>query len=238
MSAHPPAAARAGDPHAIADTLNARLSAPAIRVGSGGGLLPAPLPTGFAALDAATRLGGLPRGRLTELIGRPTSGRASVAMRCVARAPGYSAWIDIPGLVDVHALAEAGVALDRLFVLRPRAPLDALGMAAQLVAANGFDLVVLDALGDLPAGGASAQALAKLARVTGPALGRGATALLVLNGPETPSRPLAHAAALRISFSRVGLIRPGGVFRGWRTRAQILKSPGLQGGELGIEVWL
>lgn len=227
------------DPHALAEALNAQLYTAAVRVGGGAVVgLPA-LASGFAALDRATRLGGFPRGRITELIGRPTAGRATVAMRTVAAAGGFSAWVDVAGLVDVDALAAAGADLSRVFIIRPRRPLDALAMAAHLLAAGHFSTVVLDALSDLTPDGATAQAMAKFVRVVTPALGRhGTTAALILSHPEHTYRPLAHAAALRIGFTRVGLIRPGGVFRGWRTRARILKSPGLQGGELGIEVWL
>jgi RecA/RadA recombinase len=173
-------------------------------------------------------------------VGRPTTGRATLAMRTVAGADGVSAWVDVPGLLDVDALAAAGADLARVFILRPPAgrPLDALGITAQLVAGGHFSVVVLDTLADLPHDGHTAQALARFLRVVTPSLARSRTAVIVLGSPEHASRPLAHAAALRIGLTRVGLIRPGGVFRGWRTRARILKSPGMQGGELGIEVWL
>jgi recombination protein RecA len=218
--------------------VNQRLRAQVIRVGprSAGAL--AAVSSGFPALDGATRLGGFPRGRITELIGQPTSGRETVAARTVAAAGGYSAWVDVCGLADVDYLAHCGVDLTRLFILRPARLEDALAITAHLLAAGQFGVVVLDALADLEPGGATARAVGQLVRVVTPRLGGGSTAALVLSAPESTYSPLAHAAALRISLVKIGLIRRGGVFRGWRTRARILKSPGLQGGESGIEVWL
>ncbi len=210
----------------------------ALRVGAPpAGRLPA-LPTGYPALDAATGLGGLPRGRITEIVGRPSSGRETIATRAVAGAGGYNAWVDVRGLVDVDALARAGVNLARLFVLRPPAPLDALAMAGQVIASGQFDVVVLDALADLPPGGATARALEQFARVVTPALGRSATVCLVLASPEQGEHGLQRVAALRIGLVKVSLIRTGGAFRGWRTRATILKARGCELADRGIEVWL
>lgn len=233
-SAAPPAPAT---PHDLADAVNARLRTGAVRVGAAPHALAA-LSTGFAALDAATGLGGLPRGRITELVGRPTSGRETVAARSAAAAEGLVGWVDLTGSLDVACLAAGGVDLARLFVLRPPAPADAFAVADRVAASGGFDLVVLDALADLPPGGPTERALAQFVRVVVPRLARTATALLVLSSPDRYVPALAHAAALRICLTKIGFLRPGGVFRGWCTRAQVLKSPGLQGGESGIEVWL
>ncbi len=71
-----------------------------------------------------------------------------------------------------------------------------------------------------------------------PGLGRSGTALVVLSAPGQHYRPLAHAAALRVALLQGGPLRRGGVLRGWRALARVLKSPGLHGGESGLEVWL
>jgi hypothetical protein len=224
-------------PAAVADGVNHRLRAQVVRVGvaeAGGPVLA----SGFPALDAATGLGGFPGGRITELVGQPTAGRETVAARTVAAAGGYCAWVDVRQLVDVAYLAGCGVDLARLFVVWPADGAQALAIAAQLAGCGHFRVVVLDALADLPPGGDTARAVGRFVRVVTPRLGRTTTALVVLSGPDDHYRPLAHAAALRVSLARSGLIRRGGVLRGWRTRARILKSPGLQGGESGLEVWL
>ncbi|MCB0216247.1 MAG: hypothetical protein KDH92_06405 [Chloroflexi bacterium] len=235
----PPASAR--DLRDIVESVNTAMQGRVVRVGAQTAARMPAVSSGFPALDAATGLGGLPRGRITELVGRPTSGRGTIATRSVAAAAGYSAWVDVSGALDVGYLADNGVDLDRLFVLRPGRPEDALGITAHLMASGHFTIVVLDALADLAAGrpgAALATELGRFTRLVVPALARGGTAALVLSGPEHHYRALAHAAALRIALAQVGTIRRGGVLRGWRTRASILKSPGLQGGESGIEVWL
>lgn len=224
--------------HAVAEAINSRLRAHAVRVGPKPTPGPEVVSSGFPALDAITQLGGFPRGRITELIGRATAGRETVAAHAVAAAGGYGAWVDVPGLVDVSYLARCGVDLDRLFILRPEQPADALAITAQVLSSGHFSVVVLDALADLTPNGDTARAVGQLMRVVTPKLGRTPTVAVVLSSPDNHYRPLAHAAALRISLAKTGLIRRGGVFRGWRTRAHILKSPGKQGGECGIEVWL
>ncbi|MFN2115563.1 MAG: hypothetical protein ACK2T6_07590 [Anaerolineae bacterium] len=224
--------------HAIADAVNNHLQAHAVRVGPKPTSGPEVVSSGFPALDAVTRLGGFPRGRITELIGRATSGRETIAARTVAADEGYGVWIDVPGLVDVSYLASCGVRLDRLFILRPPHPEDALAMAAQVLSSGHFGVVVLDALADLTPSGDTARAVGQLMRVVTPKLARTPTVALILSSPDNHYRSLAHAAAVRISLTKTGLIRRGGVLRGWRTRASVLKSPGAQGGETGIEVWL
>lgn len=224
---------------AVAAQVNAHLRAPVVRVGASPSAW-ATLSSGFPALDAVTGLGGLPRGRITELIGRPTSGRETIATRATAATGGATAWVDVTGAVDVAYLAEHGVDLERLFVLRPPAdrPREALTMAERLTTCGRFDLIVLDALADLPPCGETTLAIGRFVRVITPRLSRGQAAMLILSAPEHYHRPVAHASALRLSLTQVGTLRRGGVFRGWRTRATVLKSPGLQGGESGLEVWL
>lgn len=255
MSTHPGRRPRPlAELHSLAETLNTAFQGQVVRVGPRAETSLPALPTGFAPLDEATGLGGLPRGRLTELIGRRTAGRATVAARAMAAAmagPGAAgAWVDPSGAVDLAGLAAAGVDLQRLYLLRPRGVEAALAMVAQLAASGQFGLVVLDDLDDLVAldqaerlraaapPPALALRLGQLLRVLVPALVRTPTALLLLSGPEHHYRALAHAATLRIAFTRVALIRRGGVLRGWQTRATVLKSPGLQGRESGLEVWL
>ena len=255
MSTHPERRPRPlAELHSLAETVNTALQGQVVRVGPRAETRLPALPTGFAPLDAATGLGGLPRGRLTELIGRRTAGRVSVvagAMAAARAGPGAAgAWVDLSGAVDLAGLAAAGVDLRRLYLLRPRGVEAALAMTAQLTAGGQFGLVVLDDMDDLVAmeqaerlaaaapPPALALRLGQLLRLLIPSLARTTTALVLLSGPEHHYRALAHAAALRIAFTRVGLIRRGGVLRGWQTRATVLKSPGLQGGESGLEVWL
>ncbi len=232
------AAAAVPPPKQLAAAINAQLKGPALRVGAEPVGRLRSISSGFPAIDKATGLGGFPRGRMTELIGRPTSGRETIAARAVAAADGYGAWVDVAGLVDVAHLAHCGISLERLFILHPKKVDHALALAAQLLTARHFSIVVIDSLADLEPGGATSRAVGQFVRVVTPALGRSATVAIALSSPENHYRPLAHASALRISLMKVGLLRRGGVLRGWRTRARILKSPGRPGGESCIEVWL
>ncbi len=222
----------------IASAVNTVLRDQVVRVGARAAASVPPLSTGYPALDAATGLGGLPRGRITEIVGRTTSGRETIATRTVAAAVGACAWVDVAGLVDVDALARTGVDLGRLYILRPPDPIDALAIAGQLLAGGHFEVVVLDAMTDMPPGGATTRAVEQFVRIVTPALGRSTTICLVLSSPEREERALRHAAALRIGLVKVGLIRAGGVFRGWRTRATVLKASGRELADCGIEVWL
>jgi RecA/RadA recombinase len=224
--------------HAVAKNINARLQEPMVRVGAKHVSTPKALTTGFRPLDRITGFYGLPRGRITELVGRATSGRTTVAIQAAARVEGFAAWIDVPGRVDIDQLARQGVDLERLFVMRPPNPQDALAIMVQLAAGAHFDLVVLDSLADIADGGPTARTTQQFLRVLTPRLGGSSTAAVILTIPEQHDQALAYAAALRIAFSLTGLIRLGGILRGWRTRATTLKAPGHQNEEVGLEVWL
>ena len=224
-------------PAAVAQKINANLKGHWVRVGSEPDRRPAGLGTGFEALDRLTGFGGLPRGRLTELVGRATSGRTTVAARTVAQVEGFSAWVDVSGHVDVDGLARCGVDLGQLYIVRPECPADALPITVQLVASGDLDLVVLDSLSDVAEGGPTSRTVNHFVRVLTPRLGGSDTAAVVLTNPEHHQPGLAAAAALRLAFAPTGIIRLAGVFRGWRTRVTALKAPGHLNESTGLEVW-
>ncbi len=124
-----------------------RLGRPgAVRLG--GSLIdrPACLATALPVLDEALG-GGLPRGRLTELVGPRSAGRTGLACRIVAgtaRQGETVAWIDLEDALEPDALRSAGVPLPRLLWVRPRTAGDALHAAEMLLGAGGFGLIVLD----------------------------------------------------------------------------------------------
>jgi len=150
------------------------------------------LSTGLPALDAVAG-GGLPRGRVTELAGPPGAGRTGIAFAIAARATRAGetiAWVDAEDALDPEAAVEVGVVLARTLWVRPRRPDDAFRAADILLRAGGFGLVLLD-LGPLPARGAAAPAVTRLAR--GAEATR--TALLVL----APRPTVGAAAALGLA---------------------------------------
>ncbi len=133
-----------------------------------------PLPTGLDPLDRLLG-GGLARGKLTELVGRRSSGRFSVVLAALASATSAgeaAALVDRGNHLDPQAAREAGVELERLLWARPRRVKEALA-AAEMLLSTGFPLVVVD-LGMLPLSGAAPDAawvrLARAAEVERAAL--------------------------------------------------------------------
>jgi hypothetical protein len=104
------------------------------------------LSTGIGPLDAATG-GGIPRGRLTELAGRRSTGRTGLACAIAARATRAGeivAWIDPTDTLDPEAASTTGLVLTRVLWVRPRSEHDVPRTAECLLGAGGFGLVVLD----------------------------------------------------------------------------------------------
>lgn len=138
-----------------------------------------PLPTGLAAIDGLLG-GGLARGRLTELVGRRSSGRFSVVLSALASATSCgeaAALVDRGSHLDPQAADAAGVRLERLLWARPRRVKEALAAAEMLLAA-GFPMVAVE-LGFPPLkGGVPEAAWVRLARAA-----EGERAVLVLSTP-------------------------------------------------------
>ena len=156
----------------------------------------APLPTGLAALDRLLD-GGLPRGRLVELVGRRSSGRFAAVLAILAAATSRgqaTALVDLGSGLAPATLAAAGASLERLLWVRPRSLRQA-ALATEMLLATGFPLVALD-LGTPPVpGGRGPQAVwLRLARA---ALDRRA-ALLV----ASPYRASGAAAAVVLAAGR------------------------------------
>ena len=155
-----------------------------------------PLPTGLAALDRLLD-GGLPRGRLVELVGRRSSGRFATVLATLAAATTRgqaTALVDLDSGLEPATVVAAGASLERLLWVRPKSLRQA-ALVTEMLLATGFPLVVLD-LGSPPVpGGRGPQAVwLRLARAT---LDRGA-ALLV----ASPYRASGAAAAVVLAAGR------------------------------------
>ena len=105
------------------------------------------IPTGFAALDEALGIGGLPRGRIVELFGAASSGKTTLALQLVAWAQKNGAtagWIDAEHTFDAGYAASLGVVIERLPVAQPDSAEQALEIARQLAVSGAVDLLVID----------------------------------------------------------------------------------------------
>lgn len=111
-----------------------------------GALPPEPIPTGFAALDAALD-GGLPRGRIVELAGPSSAGKTSLALQIAGFAQSGDAsvaWIDADRGFDARYAAALGVVTEKLTVARPANAEQALEMAKTLARYGAIDLLIVD----------------------------------------------------------------------------------------------
>jgi recombination protein RecA len=101
----------------------------ALRLLRDSALAPTVLSTGFVEFDRALAIGGVPRGRLTELLGTPTSGMMTIALTLIARAQAQgdlAGYIDLSKTFDAEYAALVGVDLTALLLIRPRSAADAL----------------------------------------------------------------------------------------------------------------
>src|SRR5581483_413589 len=149
------------------------------------------LAAGIAGLDDALA-GGLPRGRVIELVGRRSTGRTGLACAILARATRAGevvALVDVDDAFDAETGAAAGVVLERLLWTRPLRLVDAFRAAELLLAAGGFGLVVLDA-------GERGDAV-RLSPRLAQAAERSGTALLVV----APRRRTGSPAALVVEVA-------------------------------------
>ena len=169
-------------PQSLVDLLPLPLSAP-----SGAG---AALPTGVAELDAGLVGGGLPRGRLTEIVGAWGSGKATLLRRIVAETlerSGWVAYIDATRTLAPRDWAPLGVE-EGLWMIRPRDPARAAWCADVLLRCGAFALVVIDSAPVLPRN--VAVRLTRLARESG--------AGLIVAGEDGGGAVLGGAVRLRV----------------------------------------
>jgi len=184
---------------------------------------PPALPTGFAALDAATGIGGFPRGQISELLGPATSGKTSLALIALAEAQrcgGIGAYFDPGRALDPDYARRCGIDLHRLLLVHPPDGVEAFTIAASLARRRGLQLIVFDSRPEFwsPADAGSERRLASGLRLFSAALASMPCAALVLTLSEAgqflssaldyPGRlPLPECAALRLSVAHERWIR-------------------------------
>src|SRR5437764_511415 len=124
-----------------------------LRLGSKDAIVPvAVISTGSISLDAALGVGGLPRGRISEIFGPESSGKTTIALQVVAEAQkkgGIAAFIDVEHALDPMYARKLGVDVDNLLVSQPDWGEQALEITATLIASGQIDVLVVDSVAAL-----------------------------------------------------------------------------------------
>lgn len=208
--------------------------------------------TGSISLDLALGVGGIPRGRITEIYGPEASGKTTLALHVVAaaqRAGGMVAYIDAEHALDRAYTERVGVNLEELIITQPDTGEQALDICEQLVRSGALDVIVVDSvaalvpraeiegeMGDSFVGLQARLMSQALRKLTG-SINRSHTALIFINqirekigvmfgSPETTTggRALKFYASVRIDIRRITSLKEGDQTIGNRTRAKVVKN--------------
>ena len=209
--------------------------------------------TGSVTLDAATGIGGLPRGRIIEIYGPESSGKTTLALHVVAEAQrmgGEAAFIDAEHALDPIYAANLGVDVDSLLVSQPDNGEQALEITEALTRSGAIDVIVVDSVaalvprseieGDMGDShvGLHARLMSQALRKLAGAISKSNTIIIFINqlrekvgvvygNPEvtTGGRALKFYASIRIDVRKIEQLKgPGNEFIGSRTRAKIVKN--------------
>ena len=224
-----------------------------MRLGEGNALNIEAIPTGSVALDAATGIGGFPKGRIIEIYGPESSGKTTLALHAVAeaqKAGGEAAFVDAEHALDPIYAHNLGVDVDSLLVSQPDDGEQALEIVEQLARSGALDIIVVDSvaalvpraeidgeMGDSHMGAHArlmSQAMRKLAGV----ISKSNTIIIFINqlrekvgvvfgNPETTTggRALKFYASIRMDVRRTESLKgTNGEFIGSHTKVKIVKN--------------
>ena len=210
------------------------------------------IPTGSLSLDIALGIGGIPRGRVTEVFGAESAGKSTLAIHIMAETQklgGLAAYIDVEHALDPNYADNCGLDLDGLLIAQPDSAEQALDITEQLVRSGAVDAVVIDSvaalvpqaeiegdMGDTHVG-LQARLMSQALRKLTSTIHRSKTAVIFINqlrekvgvtygSPEvTPGgRALKFYSSVRIDLRRVESIKQGAEVIGNRVRARIVKN--------------
>ncbi len=210
------------------------------------------IPTGALSLDYALGIGGVPRGRVTEIYGPESSGKTTLCLHIIAeaqKAGGLAAFIDAEHALDVNYAKKLGVDTANLLISQPDFGEQALEITDTLVRSNALDIIVIDSVAALvprseiegEMGDATMAVQARLMsqalrKLTG-AISKSKTSVIFINqlrqkigimfgNPETTTggNALKFYASLRMDIRRIAAIKDGTDVIGNRTRVKIVKS--------------
>ena len=208
--------------------------------------------TGALSLDVALGIGGLPRGRVTEIYGPEASGKSTLAMHVVAEAQrngGTCAYVDAEHAMDPSYASRIGVDIDQLLISQPDTGEQALEITDMLVRSGAIDVIVIDSvaaltpraeiegdMGDTHVG-LQARLMSQALRKLTANLNRSNTICIFINqlrekigvmfgSPETTSggRALKFYSSVRLDIRRIESIKNGVEVVGNRTRVKVVKN--------------
>ncbi|MGD0173748.1 MAG: recombinase RecA [Anaerolineales bacterium] len=210
------------------------------------------IPTGSLALDIALGVGGIPRGRVTEIYGPESSGKTTICQHIVAETQkrgGMAAYIDMEHALDPSYAAKCGVNTDALYVSQPDTGEQALAIAETLIRSGAVDVVIVDSVaalvpraeieGDMGDAtmGMMARLMSQALRKLSAAIRQTNTAMIFTNqlrqkigvmfgNPETTTGGMAlkFYASVRLDVRRVQSIKVGAEVVGSRTRVRVVKN--------------
>lgn len=210
------------------------------------------IPTGSLSLDIALGVGGMPRGRVTEIFGPESSGKTTLALHIIANAQkqgGVAAFIDAEHALDAEYAKRLGVDLDNLLINQPDTGEQALDITETLVRSSAVDVIVIDSVaaltpkveieGEMGATqiGLQARLMSQAMRKLSGIISKSNTCLIFINqirerigvmfgNPETTpgGRALKFYSSIRIEVRRIGIIKEDERVIGNRVRAKVTKN--------------
>ena len=208
--------------------------------------------TGPISLDAALGIGGIPRGRITEIYGPESSGKTTLTLHIIAEAQkmgGYAAFIDAEHAMDPEYAKKLGVDTDNLLISQPDTGEQALDITETLVRSGALDIIVIDSVaalvpkaeldGDMGDShmGLQARLMSQALRKLTGSVSKSKTSVIFINqirhkigvmfgSPETTTggNALKFYASIRLDIRRIGQIKEGDQVVGNRTRVKVVKN--------------
>jgi recombination protein RecA len=224
-----------------------------MKLGESSAIAPvAVIPTGSLALDLALGVGGIPRGRITEIFGPESSGKTTLAQHVIAQAQklgGSAAYIDVEHALDPTYAKKCGVDVDSMYISQPDTGEQALEIAEALLRSGAIDIIVVDSVAALVSQAEiegemgdthvalQARLMSQALRKLTAAIGKTGTAVIFINqlrekvgivfgNPEvTPGgRALKFYSSVRIDLRRADSIKVGNEITGSHVKARVVKN--------------